>query len=86
MQGDAIVSSLTYLCCFFFLLGRDLANCLRIACRLSWFLHHRGQWDSFLYCERRDALLDHYLARLSLQDNAFQLLRPVDDHFHIVGV
>ena len=37
MQGDVSVSGVIYLCCF--LLGRDLASCQRIACRLSGYLH-----------------------------------------------
>ena len=84
MQGDLSVSSAIYLCCFCFLLGRDLANCLRIAHRLPGYLHRRGQWVSFLYHERLDALLDHYLMCLSHQDHAFSPLGPTDDLFHAV--
>ena len=76
------VSSVIYLCCFCFLLGRDLANFPRIARPLLGYLHRRGRWDSFLYHERRDALLDHYLARLSRQDHAFSPLGPIDDRFY----
>ena len=82
MQGDVSVSSTIYRCCFCFLLGRDLANFLRIARRLPGFLHHQRRWASFLYCERLDALLVHYLARLSCQDHAFPILGPIDDRFH----
>ena len=32
-----------------------------------------------------DALLDHYLARLSRQVHAFSLLGIVDDRFHTTG-
>ena len=41
--------------------------------------------DFFPLSRRLDALLDHYLARLSSQDHAFSLLGPVDDRFHGVG-
>ena len=60
-----------------------MANCLRIARRLPRYLHRRGRWASFLYYERLDALLDHYLAHLSRQDHAFSLLGPIDDRFHV---
>ena len=59
-----------------------MANFLRIARRLPGYQHRRGQWAPFLYRERLDALLDHYLVCLSRQDLAFSLLGPVDDHFH----
>ena len=80
MQGDVSVSGAIYPCCFF--LGRDLASCLRIARRLSGYLHHQGRWASFLYRERLDALLDFYLARLFRQDHAFSLLGPINYCFH----
>ena len=72
-----------YHCCF--LLGRDLASCLRIARRPPGYLHHQGRWASFLYHERLDALLDCYLACLFRQDRTFSLLRPIDDRFQAVG-
>ena len=77
------VFSVIYPCCF--LLGRDLASCLRIACRLSGYLHRQGRWAYFLYRELRDALFDCYLAHLFRQDGAFSLLGPVDDHFCAAG-
>ena len=74
------VSGAINLCCFCFLLGRDLENCLRTG-----YLHRRERWASFLYCEQLDALFDHYLARLSRQVHTFSLLRTVDDYFHAAG-
>ena len=70
--------------CYFFL-GRDLASCLRIACHLLGYLHHQGQWASFLYHKQLDALLDSYLVCLFRRDHAFSLLGPANDHFHAVG-
>ena len=83
MQGDVSVSDAIYSRCF--LLGRDLASCLRITYRLLGYLHSQGRWASLLYHERLDALLDRYVARLSWQDRSFFLLGPADDHFHSVG-
>ena len=83
MQGDVSVSGAIYPC--YFLLGRDLASCLRIARHLLGYLHRQGRWASFLYRERLYALLDCYLVRLFRQDCAFPLLRPTDDHFHAAG-
>ena len=79
------ISDVIYLCCFCFLLGRDLANCMKIARRIPGYLHRRGRWASFLYRKRLDALLDHYLVRLSRQDHAFSLLGTIDDRFHTAG-
>ena len=83
MQGDASVSGAIYPYCF--LPWRDLASCLNITCRLPGYLHLQGQWVSFLYHERLDALLDCYLTCLFHQDRAFFLLGPIDDHFHAAG-
>ena len=84
MHGDVSFCSVIFLCCFCFLLGRALANCLRIARRLPGYLHCRGQWASFFFYRKRlDALLDHYLARLSRQDHAFSLLGSLDDSFPV---
>ena len=58
---------------------------LRISRRFPGYLHRQGQWASFLYRERLDALLDRYLAHLFCQDSAFSLLGPVDDRFHAAG-
>ena len=80
MQGDVSVSGAIYLCCF--LLGRDLASCLRIARHLSGYLHRQGRWGSFLYRERLDVLLDRYLTRLFHQDRVFSLLEPAKYCFH----
>ena len=74
------VSGAIYLCCFFFLLGRDLENCLKMG-----YLHRQERWASFLYREQLDALFDHYLARLSRQVHTFSLLGTADDHFHAAG-
>ena len=62
-----------------------MASYLRIIRRLPGYLHHQGQWASFLYRKRLDALLNHYLARLFRQDRFFSLLGPVDDCFHAAG-
>ena len=83
MQGDVSVFYVIYPYCF--LLGRDLASCLRIPRRLTGYLHHPGRWASFIYRERLDALLDRYLASLFCQDRAFSLLGLVDDRFHATG-
>ena len=83
MQGDVSVSGTIYTCCF--LLGRDLASCLKITHHLPGYLHHQGQWASFLYREQLDALLDRYLGRLFHQDCAFFSTRPANDRFHAAG-
>ena len=77
------VSNAIYPCCF--LLGRDLASCLRITRRLSGYLHRQGRRASFLYHEQPDALLNHYLARFFRQDCAFFLLGPADDCSRTAG-
>ena len=80
MLGDASISNATWPC--YFLLGRDLASCLRIARRLLGYLRCQGRWAPFLYCERSSALLGCCLTHLFRQDHAFFLLRPVDNRFH----
>ena len=77
------VSGAIYYFCF--LLGRDLASCLRTTHRLTGYLRCQGQWAFFLYREQLDALLDRYLMRLFIQDHAFFLLKPADDYFHIAS-
>ena len=78
------MSGTTWPC--YFLLGRGLANCLRITRRLLGYLHHQGRWTPFLYRERYGALLENCLTNLFCQDCAFFLLRPVNDRFHVVDV
>ena len=83
MQGDVSVYGTIYPCCF--LLGRDLASCMRITRCLLGYLYCQGQYASILYRERLDALLDLRLTLLFRQDRVFSLLGPIDDRFHIAG-
>ena len=70
----------------YFLLGRGLASCLRIARLPLGYPLCQGRWAPFLYFGRSGALLGHYLARLFHQDSAFLLLGPANGRFPAVNV
>ena len=71
---------------YYFLLGRGLASCLRIARRPLGYLRCQGQWPPILYYGWSGALLGCCLACIFLQDYAFFLPGPVDDRFHAADV
>ena len=70
----------------YFLLGGDLASCLRTTGHLPGYLHWQGRWTPFLYHEWSCAFLKRYLTRLFRQDCAFFLLGPANDRFHATDV
>ena len=63
-----------------------MASYLITTHRFPGYLHRQGRWAPSLYSEQSGALLDRYLSRLSYQDHAFFLPRPVNDRFHAANV